>query len=449
MRYLPHTESDRRAMLAAIGISDVEQLFADVPVSARQAASFDLPTGLGEMAVERAFTRMAGKNLSAGCAPFFIGAGIYRHHVPAAIDQLLSRGEFLTSYTPYQPEVGQGTLQYLFEFQTQVALLTGMEVANASMYDGATAIAEAAVMAARITKRPRVLLSGSLHPQYRETTETFLKYTELEAEALSPDPLGMEDLIGRIDSRTACVVVQNPGFFGGLQDLRPLAEACHADGALLVVMVAEPVSLGLVESPGAMGADIVVVEGQSLGMGMNFGGPGLGLFATRDKYVRQMPGRIVGQTVDQDGRRGFVLTLSTREQHIRREKATSNICTNSGLCALAFTMHLTLLGETGLARLAHLNHALAVQLERKLRAVKGIKVLSQTYFNEFAVTFADDIDATAIVEALAAKGILAGVPAARFFPGWPELRPVLLLAVTETNTEADMDALVSALNEVL
>ncbi|OAN53212.1 aminomethyl-transferring glycine dehydrogenase subunit GcvPA [Magnetospirillum moscoviense] len=449
MRYLPHTESDRRAMLAAIGISDVEQLFADVPVSARQAASFDLPAGQGEMAVERAFTRMAGKNLSAGCAPFFIGAGIYRHHVPAAIDQLLSRGEFLTSYTPYQPEVSQGTLQYLFEFQTQVALLTGMEVANASMYDGATACAEAAVMAARITKRPRVLLSGSLHPQYRETTETFLKYTELEAEALSPDPLGMEDLIGRIDSRTACVVVQNPGFFGGLQDLRPLAEACHADGALLMVMVAEPVSLGLVESPGAMGADIVVVEGQSLGMGMNFGGPGLGLFATRDKYVRQMPGRIVGQTVDQDGRRGFVLTLSTREQHIRREKATSNICTNSGLCALAFTMHLTLLGETGLARLAHLNHALAVRLESKLRAVKGIKVLSQSYFNEFAVTFADDIDATAIVEALAAKGILAGVPAARFFPGWPELRPVLLLAVTETNTEADMDALVSALNEVL
>jgi glycine dehydrogenase subunit 1 len=449
MRYLPHTDADRRAMLAAIGVSDVEQLFTDVPVLARQAASFDLPAGLGEMAVERAFTRMAGKNLSAGCAPFFIGAGVYRHHLPASVDQLLSRGEFLTSYTPYQPEVSQGTLQYLFEFQTQVALLTGMEVANASMYDGATATAEAAVMAARITKRGRVLLSGSLHPHYRETTETQLKYTELDSESLAPDPLGMEDLIGRLDSRTACVVVQNPGFFGGIQDLRPLAEACHADGALLVVVVAEPVSLGLIESPGAMGADIVVVEGQSLGIGMNFGGPGLGLFATRDKYVRQMPGRIVGQTVDQDGRRGFVLTLSTREQHIRREKATSNICTNSGLCALAFTMHLTLLGETGLGQLAHLNHALAVQLERKLRTVKGVRVLSSTYFNEFAVALPDDADATGVVDALAAKGILAGVPAARFFPGWPELRPVLLLAATETNTEADMDALVSALNEVL
>jgi glycine dehydrogenase subunit 1 len=449
MRYLPHTDADRRAMLAAIGVKDVEQLFVDVPAAARQAASFALPAGQGEMAVERAFTRMAGKNLSAGCAPFFIGAGLYRHHVPAAIDQLLSRGEFLTSYTPYQPEVSQGTLQYLFEFQTQVALLTGMEVANASMYDGATACAEAAVMAARITKRSRILLSGGLHPHYRETTETMVKYTGLEADGLAPDPLGLEDLIGRIDSRTACVVVQYPGFFGTIQDLRPLADACHADGALLVVAVAEPVALGLIESPGAMGADIVVAEGQSLGMGLNFGGPGLGLFATRDKYVRQMPGRIVGQTLDQDGRRGFVLTLSTREQHIRREKATSNICTNSGLCALAFTMHLTLLGETGLGRLAHLNHAHAVQLEGKLRSVKGLKLLSSTYFNEFAVSLPEECDATDVVEALAAKGILAGVPASRFYPGWPELRPVLLLAATETNCEADMDALVSALNEVL
>jgi glycine dehydrogenase subunit 1 len=449
MRYLPHTDADRRAMLAAIGVRDVDQLFVDVPAAARQSASFALPAGQGEMAVERAFTRMAGRNLSAGCAPFFIGAGLYRHHVPAAVDQLLSRGEFLTAYTPYQPEVSQGTLQYLFEFQTQAALLTGMEVANASMYDGATACAEAAVMAARVTRRRRILLSGGLHPHYRDTTGTVVRYTELDAEALAPDPLGVEDLIGRVDSRTACVVVQYPDFFGSIRDLRPLADACHAEGALLVVAVAEPVALGLIESPGAMGADIVVAEGQSLGMGLQFGGPGLGLFATRDKFVRQMPGRIVGQTLDQDGRRGFVLTLSTREQHIRREKATSNICTNSGLCALAFTMHLTLLGETGLGRLAALNHALAVRLEGKLRAIGGLKVLPGAYFNEFAVALPGGRDAAELVETLAARGILAGVPASRFYPGWPELRSVLLLAATETCSEADMDALVSALTEVL
>jgi glycine dehydrogenase subunit 1 len=346
MRYLPHTDADRRAMLASIGAPDVDALFRDVPVEARLSQPLDLPRHQSEMEVERAFARMSMKNLSAGCAPFFIGAGIYRHHVPAAIDQLLTRGEFLTSYTPYQPEVSQGTLQYLFEFQTQVALITGMDVANASMYDGATACAEAAVMAARVTKRKQVILSGSLHPHYRSTTETVLKYTDIAAETLAPDPFGLEDLIGRIDSRTACVIVQNPGFFGGMRDLTPLAEACHAEGALLVVAVTDPVSLGLIAPPGAMGADIVVAEGQSLGMGLQFGGPGLGLFATREKYVRLMPGRLAGQTVDVDGKRGFVLTLSTREQHIRREKATSNICTNSGLCALAFTMHLTLLGET-------------------------------------------------------------------------------------------------------
>ena len=449
MRYLPHTDADRRAMLAAIGAKDVDALFRDVPAAARLDQPLDLPRHQSEMEVERALTRMAGRNLSAGCAPFFIGAGLYRHHVPAAVDQLLTRGEFLTSYTPYQPEVSQGTLQYLFEFQTQVAMLTGMDVANASMYDGATACAEAAAMAARVTRRKKVILSGSLHPHYRETTETALKYTDLVTEALAPDPLGMEDLIGRIDSQTACVIVQNPGFFGGIRDLRPLAEECHAEGALLVVAVADPVSLGLIEPPGAMGADIVVAEGQSLGMGLQFGGPSLGLFATRDKYVRQMPGRLAGQTVDADGKRGFVLTLSTREQHIRREKATSNICTNSGLCALAFTMHLTLLGETGLTRLAELNHANAVRLETKLKRVKGIRTLGNSYFNEFAVYLGEDKDAADVVDALADRGILGGVPASRFYPEWPELRPILLLATTETNSESDMDALVAALTEVL
>lgn len=449
MRYLPHTDSDRRDMLRAIGAADIDALFRDVPDSARLDKPLDLPRSQGEMEVERAFNRMAMKNLSAGCAPFFIGAGLYRHHIPASVDQLLLRGEFLTSYTPYQPEIAQGTLQYLFEFQTQVALLTGMDVANASMYDGATACAEAAVMACRVTKRRNVILSGGLHPHFRSTTETVLKYTDMSAETLAPDPLGFEDLLGRLDSQTACVVVQNPGFFGGIRDLSPLADACHAAGALLVVAVADPVSLGLIAPPGAMGADIVVVEGQSLGVGLSFGGPGLGLFATRDKYVRQMPGRLAGQTVDVDGKRGYVLTLSTREQHIRREKATSNICTNSGLCALAFTIHLTLLGEQGMGRLAEINHANAVMLERKLKGLKGVRVLSKSYFNEFALHLGDGVDAADVVDALADRAILGGVPASRFYPDYPELAPVLLLAATETNTQSDMDALAAALGEIL
>jgi glycine dehydrogenase subunit 1 len=447
MRYLPLTEADRQAMLAAIGVSHVDELFKDVPASARRSDPVDLPAHASEMEVEAQLVALAQKNLSAGCAPFFIGAGNYRHHVPATVDAMIQRGEFLTSYTPYQPEVSQGTLQYLFEFQTQVALITGMEVANASLYDAATGCAEAAAMACRVTKRKKVILSGDLHPHYRSVTASTLQFTDIEVEALDPDPLGMEDLLGRVNGGTACVIVQNPSFFGRAKDLRALADECHAEGALLVVVVAEPVSLGLMTSPGEMGADIVVAEGQAIGNGLNFGGPGLGLFATRDKYVRQMPGRLVGQTVDADGRRGWVLTLSTREQHIRREKATSNICTNSGLCALAFSIHLTLLGEAGFTKLAKLNHAKAVTLADKLAKVKGVKILPQAFFNEFAVLLPKP--AAEVVEALAAKRILAGVPAARFYPNYPELAEVLILAATETNSEADIDALVAALKEVL
>ena len=447
MRYLPLTEADRQAMLAAIGVKDVDALFRDVPKAARRDAPVDLPYHASEMEVEARFTAMANKNLSAGCAPFFLGAGAYRHHVPAAVDALIQRGEFLTSYTPYQPEVSQGTLQYLFEFQTQVALITGMEVANASMYDCATACAEAAAMAARVTKRKKVILSGDLHPHYRSVTASTLQYTDIEVECLDPDPMGIEDLIGRVNGSTACVIVQNPSFFGRLKDLKALADECHAEGALLVVAVAEPVSLGLIASPGEMGADIVVAEGQAIGNALYFGGPGLGLFATREKYLRQMPGRLAGQTVDADGRRGWVLTLSTREQHIRREKATSNICTNSGLCALAFSIHMTLLGEEGFTKLARLNHSKAVQLAEALGKVKGVKVLSQVFFNEFAILLPKP--AAEAAEALAAKGILAGVPASRFYPSYPELAEVLLVAATETNSEADIASLVQALNEVL
>ncbi|HIJ39275.1 MAG TPA: aminomethyl-transferring glycine dehydrogenase subunit GcvPA [Rhodospirillaceae bacterium] len=447
MRYLPLSDADRQAMLAGIGARDIDALFRDVPAPACLDQPLPLPAHQSEMAVERHFVALAGKNLSAASAPMFIGAGAYRHHSPAAVDALIQRGEFMTSYTPYQPEVSQGTLQVLFEFQTQVALLTGMEVANASLYDAATACAEAAMMACRITRRDGVLISGDVHPHYAETTVTALQYAGPVVEQLAPDPLGFEDLLGRIDSRTACVLVQNPGFFGRLRDLAPLAAACHEMGALLVVVVAEPVSLGLITSPGEMGADIVVAEGQSLGNALNFGGPGLGLMATREKYLRQMPGRLVGQTLDADGRRGWVLTLSTREQHIRREKATSNICTNSGLCALAFAIHLALLGEEGLARLARLNHAGAVTLVEKIGQLKGVRILAPTFFNEFSVHLGRP--AAPVVEALARQGILAGVPASRFYPSYPELAEVLLLAATETNSESEMDLLVASLKEQL
>ncbi|MEK9970700.1 MAG: aminomethyl-transferring glycine dehydrogenase subunit GcvPA, partial [Ferrovibrio sp.] len=338
-------------------------------------------------------------------------------------------------------------LQYLFEFQTQVSMITGMDVANASMYDGATAAAEAVLMSQRITKRGKAVLSGGLHPHYRDTVATLMDQTDQPHVAAPVDLAGTEDLNGLIDDQTACVVVQNPNVFGHLRDLSPLAKACQAKGALLVVVVTEVTSLGLVTPPGAMGADIVVAEGQSIGVPLSFGGPYVGLFATREKYVRQMPGRLCGETVDQDGRRGFVLTLSAREQHIRREKATSNICTNSGLCALAFTIHLSLLGEAGFTKLAEINHGKAVQLAEKLSTMKGVAIVPQAFYNEFAVTLPKP--AAGVVEKLAEKKILGGVPASRLFPNDKSLDNVLLLTATETNSEGDMDKLVAALKEVL
>ena len=447
MRYLPLTGADRSAMLGRIGVSSVDALYEDVPARARLKTKIDLPDHQGELEVERAISAMAAKNIGAGSAPFFIGGGAYRHHVPASVDYLIQRGEFLTSYTPYQPEVTQGTLQYLFEFQTQVALLTGMDVANASMYDGATSAAEAIMMAMRVTRRHRAIVSGGLHPHYLEVAQTHARFLEFELDAAAPDPEGKEDLTAKIDDNTACVIVQYPSVFGQLTDLRALADACHAKGALLVVAVTEIVSLGALESPGAMGADIVVAEGQSIGNALSFGGPYLGLFAAREKFVRQMPGRLVGETLDADGRRGWVLTLATREQHIRREKATSNICTNSGLCALAFTIHLTLLGEEGYRRLAALNHAAAVTLAERLAAVKGVAVLNQSFFNEFTLRLPKP--AAEIVDRLADRRILAGVPASRFWPDNPAMANLLIVAATETNTAADIDTYAAALAECL
>ena len=446
MRYLPLNDADRRAMLGTIGVADIDALFADIPKDKRLTELVNLPKTKGELEVERTLAKLAGRNTPAGSVPFFVGAGAYKHHVPASVDHLIQRSEFLTSYTPYQPEIAQGTLQYLYEFQTQVAMLTGMEVANASMYDGSTAAAEAVLMAHRITKRRKALLSGNLHPHYRETIETVARFAGHDV--VAPLPYGAaETLLDQIDSTVSCVVVQNPDFFGQVHDLTPIAQAAHSAGALLIVVFTEVVSLGLIKPPGAMGADIVVGEGQSIGNALSFGGPYVGLFATRSKYLRQMPGRLCGETVDKEGRRGFVLTLSTREQHIRREKATSNICTNSGLCVLAFTIHMSLLGEAGLRRLARINHANAVALADLLAKVPGVSVLNDTFFNEFTIRVPGK--AADVVEKLAAKGVLGGVPASRLSPDNPDLADLIIVASTEVNTDEDRAAYAKALREIL
>jgi len=451
MRYLPLTQPDREAMLATIGAKTIDDLFVDVPAIAQLDGPIrDLPMHASELAVERHMTALARKNLTAGEAPFFLGCGAYRHHVPASVDHLIQRGEFLTAYTPYQPEIAQGTLQMLFEFQTQVARLLGTDVANASMYDGSTACWEAIGMARRITKRGKAILSGGLHPHYVSVAKTMAKYTGDHLETSLPTlsaETDIDTLIAAIDDDTSCVVVQYPDILGRIADLRPLADACHAKKALLVAVVTEPVALGALKSPGEMDADIVVGEGQSIGVGLQFGGPYVGLMGCKEKYIRQMPGRFCGETVDAEGKRGFVLTLSTREQHIRREKATSNICTNSGLCALAFSIHMTLLGEAGLRALAVTNHAGAVAAAERLAKVPGVGLVNDAFFNEFTLKLSKE--ARPVVRALADKGILAGVSLGRLYPGADGLANGLVVAVTETTTSEDVETLASALEEAL
>lgn len=446
MRYLPLTPDDREAMLAAIGVKSIDDLFVDVPAAARLDGPVDLPRVAGELEVERALGALAAKNATAGNVPFFCGAGAYKHHVPATVDHIIQRSEFLTSYTPYQPEIAQGTLQYLYEFQTQVANLTGMPVANASLYDGSTAMAEGVLMATRVTRRNKAVISGGVHPHYVKATETVVHAVGVETQALPAAVDAEAAVIDQIGPDTACVVVQTPNIFGTATDVTKIAEAAHAAGALLIVVVTEAVSMGLLKSPGEMGADIVAAEGQSIGNALNFGGPYVGLFATRDKLVRQMPGRLTGETVDADGERGFVLTLSTREQHIRRDKATSNICTNSGLCTLAFSIHMSLLGETGLRRLALLNHEKAVATRDAVAAIPGVEVLTPRFFNEFAVKLPKP--AAEVVEQLANHHILAGVPYSRLAPD-AGMDDVLLIAATETTLDADIQILAKTLAKVL
>jgi glycine dehydrogenase subunit 1 len=451
MRYLPLTPDDRGAMLAAVGASSIDDLFSDVPEAARLDGPIaGLPMHASELAVERHMGALARQNRAAGDGPFFLGAGAYRHHVPASVDHLIQRGEFLTAYTPYQPEIAQGTLQMLFEFQSQVARLLGTDVANASMYDGSTACWEAIVMARRVTRRNKALLSTGLHPHYRSVARTMAKYTGdvlVDGDPSLEAGTDWTALADSIDKETSCVVVQYPDILGRIDDMTALAAACQAAGALLIAVVTEPVALGLIKAPGEMGADIVVGEGQSIGVGLQFGGPYVGLFACKTKYVRQMPGRLCGETVDANGKRGFVLTLSTREQHIRREKATSNICTNSGLCALAFSIHMTLLGEAGLRQLAAINHSRAKAAAAELAKIPGVSLLNTGYFNEFTLLL--PTEARPVIHTLATRDILGGVSLGRLFPDNAGLANGLVVAVTETVTDADISAFAAALKEVL
>lgn len=447
MRYLPLSPEDRKDMLARIGAVSIDDFYTDVPESARLTGPIhDLPDHQGELAVERHLSALAAKNRSAGDGPFFVGCGAYRHHVPATVDQVIQRSEFLTTYTPYQPEIAQGTLQTLFEFQSQVAELTAMDVANASMYDGSTSCAEAAVMACRVTKRKKVILSGGVHPHYAAATKTLCEAQGIEVVILPPAIDGEAELISALDGETACVIGQSPNVFGTVTDLSGVAEAAHAKKALLVSVFTEAVSLGLVAPPGEMGADIAVGEGQSIGGALNFGGPYVGLFACTKKLMRQMPGRLCGETVDADGNRGFVLTLSTREQHIRRDKATSNICTNSGLCALAFTAHMTLLGSAGLEKLATLNHEAACDLADALGGINGVEVLTPHFFNEFA--YRTPMNAEAVIAQLEERGVLGGVRASRLLPG-KGMDDVIICAATECTSEADIAAYAQALGAIV
>ncbi len=446
MRYLPLTNEDRENMRGVIGIENVNQLFGNVPNSVSLDPNFNLPNHKTEMEVGRILSGIANKNMNSNQVPFFLGAGAYKHHIPATVDHIIQRSEFLTSYTPYQPEISQGTLQYLFEFQTQVSLMTGMDVSNASMYDGSTSSAEAVSMAKRITKRNKVIISPTLHPQYAEVIKTLISGDEDSIDYKFSEDFDLSSLISKIDEDVSCVVIQNPDFFGSCHSLEKLAEYIHSKGALLIVVVNEVISLGMMKSRGSMGADIVACEGQSLGNPLNFGGPYIGLMSTKDKYVRQLPGRIVGETNDMNGEKGFVLTLATREQHIRREKATSNICTNSGLCSLAFTIHLSLLGERGFKKLSKLNHEAAIKLYDQLKNLEGFKVRNKSFFNEFTLEL--PISAVTFVEKMSGKGVLAGVPISRLVNQDDSFSNLLLVASSEMNSDSDREAFIKLAKEV-
>jgi glycine cleavage system P protein (glycine dehydrogenase) subunit 1 len=447
LRYIPNSPEERIEMLEAIGLTSAEQLFESIPHELRLQRPLNTPAALSEIELLDKFEQLGARNAAARRASF-LGAGAYSHYIPTIVDHIISRSEFFTAYTPYQPEISQGTLQTIFEFQTLVCQLTGMEVANASMYDGSTALAEAVLMAERVTKRSKAIASAAVHPQYLEVINTYVQHAGIHLELADFDPKTGQTgqaLAEAVGDQTAAIVVQSPNFFGCVEDLTALAEAAHAKGALLVVAITEAMSLGMLKSPGACGADIVVAEGQSFGVPLSFGGPYVGLFATRDKYARQIPGRLVGEAYDKNGRRGFVLTLATREQHIRREKATSNICTNEGLIALAATVYLEAMGKRGIQEAAHQCLQKAAYAAKRIATVKGFSLpFTGPYFNEFVVR-APGNAAELLARLAREKAIEGGIALSRFLPDRPN---DFLVCVTETNTREQIDSLVSALNEL-
>ncbi|HLR05290.1 MAG TPA: aminomethyl-transferring glycine dehydrogenase subunit GcvPA [Pyrinomonadaceae bacterium] len=447
MRYIPNSPDERAEMLQQIGAASIEQLFDSIPEALRLQDHLNVPAALSEIDLLRKFEQTAARNQAANRVSF-LGGGAYSHYIPTVVDHLISRSEFFTAYTPYQPEISQGTLQAIFEFQTLVCQLTGMDLANASMYDGSTAMAEAVLMAERVTRRSKVIASAAIHPQYLEVAHTYVQHAGIELQqSLYCTETGttLPESLSAIDDQTAAIVVQSPNFFGSIEDLQALSEIAHANGALLIVAVTEAMSFGLLRSPGACGADIVVAEGQSFGVPLSFGGPYVGMFATRDKYARQIPGRLVGEAYDKKGRRGFVLTLATREQHIRREKATSNICTNEGLIALASTIYLETMGRRGVQEAARQCAQKAHYAARRIPSVPGFSLpFSAPFFNEFVVRA--PVAASPLLDRLARdKGIDGGIALARFDANRPN---DFLVCVTETNTREQIDALVAGLKEI-
>jgi glycine dehydrogenase subunit 1 len=443
MRYIPNSPDERTAMLQNIGVASIEELFQQIPENLR----LNSPIGIGEAMSEpdliAYFRDLANKNATNFHS--FLGAGAYSHFIPVVIDSLISRSEFFTAYTPYQPELSQGTLQYIFEFQTMTCQLTGMEVANASLYDGSTGLAEAVLMAQRITRRDKFIVADSVHPQYREVVKLYTKHMGLQFDYAQHTESGAFDISNlKVDKETAAVVVQSPNFFGCVEDLQAIAEAAHEAGALLIVAVAEGISFGALKSPGACGADIVVAEGQSFGIPLSYGGPYCGMFATLEKYIRQMPGRLVGETKDHNGRRGYVLTLSTREQHIRREKATSNICTNQGLFALMATIYLATLGRKGVQEVAQQNLQKAHYAASEIAKLEGYSLpFSAPFFNEFVVRTPQP--ANEVTRRLLDKKILGGIALDAYYP---QMSDALLVCVTETTKKEAIDNLVAALAEL-
>ncbi|MCL6444212.1 MAG: aminomethyl-transferring glycine dehydrogenase subunit GcvPA [Alicyclobacillus sp.] len=440
--YIPHTDADRDKMLASLGLTSVADLFADIPEQVRMQRDLKLPPAMSELELDRHMRHLAQKNKDLGQLISFLGAGSYEHYIPSVVDAIIGRSEFYTSYTPYQPEISQGMLQAIFEYQTMVADLTGMDIANASMYDGPTALAEAGIVCCSHTRRNRLLVARTVHPEYRSVLATYA-----HGQSIAVTEIGFADGILDLDSLAAeCtedvagVLIQAPNFFGCLEDIRAIADIAHRAGALLVV-AAYPIALGLLEAPGAMGADIVVAEGQSLGNSLSFGGPYLGIMAARKDFMRRLPGRIVGQTTDDAGRRGFVLTLQAREQHIRREKASSNICSNQALNALAATVYLAYMGPEGLREVALQNYHKAHYLRDRLTQIPGIRgVFEQPYFNEFVIRL--DQPAGEVQQHMLDCGFLFGYSLSK---DYPELENTLLVNVTEVRTREEMDALCAAL----